>query len=87
MGILPAGLRVKMAAISDAGSSRACSELISAVTPSKSAAAENKRQVSPGKQQLHHQTASGKQAAADNQAFEKALMRGIKTGNVAAGGD
>ena len=51
-------------------------------------AAENKRQgYRLGKQQLHHQTASGKQAAADNQAFEKALMRGIKTGNVAAGGN
>lgn len=77
-----------MAAISDAGSSRACSELISAVTPSKSAVPLRiNGRVSPGKQQLHHQTASGKQAAADNQAFEKALMRGIKTGNVAAGGD
>ena len=78
-----------MAAISDAGSSRACSELISAVTPEQERqAAENKRQgYRLGKQQLHHQTASGKQAAADNQAFEKALMRGIKTGNVAAGGD
>ncbi len=78
-----------MAAISDAGSSRACSELISAVTPSKSARPLriNGRGIASGKQQLHHQTASGKQAAADNQAFEKALMRGIKTGNVAAGGD
>ena len=50
--------------------------------------AKDKRQGNRlGEQQLYHQAASGKQAAADNQAFEKALMRGIKTGNVAAGGD
>ncbi len=78
-----------MAAISDAGSSRACSEAISAVTPSKSARPLriNGRGIAWASSNCTTRLHPAKQAAADNQAFEKALMRGIKTGNVAAGGD
>ena len=61
-GMFPARLSVKMAAISEAGSSLACSGLISAVTPSSS--------VSPvrisGRGQLRNQAASGKQRSADD---------------------
>jgi hypothetical protein len=37
--------------------------------------------------QLYGEATASKQRAADNQAFEKAFMRCIQTGNIAAGGN
>lgn len=39
-----------------------------------------------GEQELYGKATAGKQAAADNQALEKAFMRRVQTGDVAAGG-
>ena len=40
----------------------------------------------PGKQELYGEATARKQAATNDQAFEKTLMRRVQTGDVAAGG-
>jgi hypothetical protein len=75
-----------MAAISEAGSSRRAEADLRRYAEQQRQAAENKQRDRLLKQKLDDQTTAGKQRAADNQTFEKAFVRGIQTGDVAAGG-
>ena len=76
-----------MAAISEREARRACSELISAVTPSVIASTVRISGSGdiPASRSRNGEATAGKQAATDNQAFEKRLC-GVQTGDVAAGG-